>query len=196
MVSVTSSKKGNHTVNKHLLGLLAIFIVILMAGCGSPAVTPAPTESDAVTTSTPVEVEAAAVSSTPDPCALPQLEIEVQEVHRHMREFDDAAVLASNVAREELGDSIAELQRIRRAAEDEQIPACLIQLKTYQVQHMNSVISTLIAFMSGTDQQSLDRGIALAREQHDQYTLELARVLGLTVVAATLPPPPSETPAP
>jgi hypothetical protein len=124
------------------------------------------------------------------------LEIEVQDVHRHMREFDDAAVLASNVAREDLGDSIAELQRIRRAAEDEQIPACLTQLKAYQVQHMNSVINTLIAFMSGTDQQSLDRGIAIAREQHDQYTLELARVLGLTVVAATLPPAPSETPTP
>jgi hypothetical protein len=113
-----------------------------------------------------------------------------------MREFDDAAVLASNVAREQLGDSVAELQRIRRAAEDQPIPACLTQLKTYQVQHMNSVISTLVAFMGGTDQQSLDRGIALAREQHDQYTLELARVLGLTVVAATLPPAPSETPTP
>ncbi|HEY3473264.1 MAG TPA: hypothetical protein VGK56_01570, partial [Anaerolineales bacterium] len=90
----------------------------------------------------------------------------------------------------------AELQRIRRAAEDQSIPACLTQLKTYQVQHMNSVISTLVAFMGGTDQQSLDRGIALAREQHDQYTLELARVLGLTVIAATLPPAPSETPTP
>jgi PBP1b-binding outer membrane lipoprotein LpoB len=181
-------------VNKHFLGLFAIFMIMILAGCGSPAATPAPTETDAAATST--TVVSAPVSSTPDPCALPQLEIEVQDVHRHMREFDDAAVLASNVAREDLGDSIAELQRIRRAAEDEQIPACLTQLKAYQVQHMNSVINTLIAFMSGTDQQSLDRGIAIAREQHDQYTLELARVLGLTVVAATLPPAPSETPTP
>jgi hypothetical protein len=181
-------------VNKHSLGLFAIFLIMILAGCGSPAAIPAATETDAAATST--TVVSAPASSTPDPCALPQLEVEVQDVHRHMREFDDAAVLASNVAREDLGDSIAELQRIRRAAEDEQIPACLTQLKTYQVQHMNSVINTLIAFMSGTDQQSLDRGIAIAREQHDQYTLELARVLGLTVVAATLPPAPSETPTP
>jgi hypothetical protein len=62
---------------------------------------------------------------------------------------------------------------------------------------MNSVINTLIAFRGGADQKSLDQGIGLARQQHDQYTLELARLLGLTVVAAT--PPPSataETPTP
>jgi hypothetical protein len=181
-------------VNKNFLGLVAIFMIVLIAGCGSPAATPAPTETEVV--SSPTEKAASPAASTPDPCSLPQLEAEVQNVHRHMREFDDAAILASNVAREELGDSIAELQRIRRAAEDQPIPACLTQLKTFQVQHMNSVISTLIAFMGGTDQQSLDRGIAMAREQHDQYTLELARVLGLTVVAATVPPAPSETPTP
>ncbi len=62
---------------------------------------------------------------------------------------------------------------------------------------MNSVINTLIAFMGGAGQQSLDQGIALARQQHDQYTLELARLLGLTVVPATAPPSaPSETPTP
>lgn len=113
-----------------------------------------------------------------------------------MREFDDASVLASNMPREQLSGSIADLQRIRREAEDETVPPCLTQLKTYQVQHMNSVISTLIAFMGGTDQQTLDQGIALARQQHDQYTLELAKVLGLTIVAVTPPSGPSETPTP
>ena len=113
-----------------------------------------------------------------------------------MREFDDASILASNMPREQLSGSISDLQRIRREAEDEVIPACLTNLKTYQVQHMNSVISTLIAFMGGADQKGLDQGIALARQQHDQYTLELARLLGLTVVAATAPPAPTETPTP
>jgi hypothetical protein len=113
-----------------------------------------------------------------------------------MREFDDAATLASNVPREQLSTSIADLQRIRREAEDELVPPCLTQLKAYQVQHMNSVIGTLIAFLGGTDQQSLDQGITLARQQHDQYTLELAKVLGLTVVAVTPRSEPSETPTP
>ena len=104
-----------------------------------------------------------------------------------MREFDDAAILASNLPREELSASIKDLQRIRREAEDEQIPPCLIALKTYQVQHMNSVIDTLLAFIGGTDTATLEKGITIARQQHDQYTLELASLLGITVVPATVP---------
>jgi hypothetical protein len=69
-------------------------------------------------------------------------------------------------------------------------------MKKYQVQHMNSVINTLVAFMGAADQQSLDEGISLAREQHDQYTLELARVLGLTVVPADTPGATLEIPTP
>lgn len=104
-----------------------------------------------------------------------------------MREFDDASILASNMPREQLSGPIAELQRIRREAEDEMVPGCLLTLKTHQVEHMNSVIDTLVGFMGGTDQQTLEQGIATARQQHDDYTLELARILGLTVVPATVP---------
>ena len=113
-----------------------------------------------------------------------------------MREFDDAAILASNVPRDQLSGSIANLQRIRREAEDEMIPSCLVKLKEYQIQHMNLVIGTLIAFMGGSNQQVLDQGIAIARQQHDQYVLELARVLGLTVVPAAAIATPSQTPSP
>lgn len=189
-------------MKKTLFGTVALLILmIVLASCGNPPATPAATE-----TAVPeVELEPSATAatsptlaptSTSDPCSLPQLETEVQEVHSHMREFDDASILASNMPREQLSSSIADLQRIRREAEDEQIPGCLTDLKAIQVQHMNSVINTLIAFMGGTDQQTLDQGISLARQQHDQYTLELARILGLTVVAATMPPAPSETPTP
>jgi hypothetical protein len=61
---------------------------------------------------------------------------------------------------------------------------------------MNSVIDTLVAFLSGTDQAIIDQGIAIARQQHDQYTLELARILGITVVPATPAPLPTQTPTP
>lgn len=188
---------------KKLLHPFAILLfILLLAGCGNPPATAAPT---AIVESTKTEVEATPTAAmisteeptpTPDPCSEPQLETEVQEVHKHMREFDDASILASNMPREQLSDSIAELQRIRRESEDEQIPACLTTLKAIQVQHMNTVISTLIVFMGGTDQQTLDQGISLARQQHDEYTLELARLLGLTVVPATLPANASETPTP
>lgn len=180
-------------MKKFLPYVMALLLTtVLLSGCGNaPATVIAtdildPEEPDAAATSTAVSLEG---SATPDPCVSPQLEVEIQELHRHMREFDDASLLASNIPREQLGDSIAELQRIRREAEDEEIPACLTNLKMVQVQHMNTVIATLIAFMGGTEQETLDQGIALARQQHDLYTLELARLLGLTVVPASTPTP-------
>ena len=147
-------------------------------------------ESTAIPSSIPT------ITNTPDPCAPENLEAEVQKIHKYMREFDDASSLAASRPQEQLGDSIAELQRIRREAEDQLTPPCLINLKTYQISHMNSVINTLIAFMGGTDQQIVDQGIALARQQHDQYTLELARVLGLTIVPGTVLPLVTDTPTP
>ena len=182
---------------KVLLRPIAIFVLLfILAGCGKPPATPAPTEIKTEPSATIVVISTEEPTSTPDPCSRPQLETKIQEVHKHMREFDDASILASNMPREQLSNPIAELQRIRREAEDEQTPGCLTNLKAIQVQHMNTVISTLIVFMGGTDQQTLDQGIALARQQHDEYTLELARLLGLTVVPATLAPTPSETPTP
>jgi len=185
-------------MKKHHLFIIFIFVLAtVLAGCGKPAATPTPLASEATATAEPQQVVSSTATLTPDACSPGQIEAEVQKVHKHMREFDDASILASSTPREQLSGSIADLQRIRREAEDETIPACLTNLKTYQVQHMNSVINTLIAFMGGADQKSLDQGIGLARQQHDQYTLELARLLGLTVVAATPPSSvPSETPTP
>jgi predicted small lipoprotein YifL len=197
--SAAISGKGKSTMKSIFLHPAAILILlIVLAGCGNaaPPTTPAATETEVEATSAVSTSSTLESTSTPDPCSRPQLNTEVQEVHKHMREFDDASILASNMPREQLSNSIADLQRIRREAEDEEIPGCLTNLKAIQVQHMNSVITTLIAFMGGTDQQTLDQGIALARQQHDEYTLELARVLGLTVVPAPQPSLPSETPIP
>ena len=177
-----------------------LILMILLAGCANanpPPIAEA-TATAIVAEASPTVPSASTVepTSTLDPCGRPQLEAEVQKVHKHMREFDDASILASNMPREQLSSAIADLQRIRREAEDEQTPACLTNLKQIEVQHMNTVINTLIVFMGGTDQQTLDQGISLARQQHDEYTLELARILGLTVVPATMPPAPSATATP
>jgi hypothetical protein len=188
-------------MQKHLLSYFVVLLLFaILAGCGNPpataAVTEVPTEAEVVdVTSTASSSPTVESTETADPCSMPQLETEVQEVHSHMREFDDASALASSMPREQLSSSIADLQRIRREAEDELIPGCLTKLREIQVQHMNTVIETLLAFMRGIEQQTLEQGIALARQQHDQYLLEYARVVGLTVVPATFPPAPSETPA-
>ena len=182
-------------MKKELLLIISTLVLTMaLVGCGATPATPqTPTVAPPATQTESVPPTD---TGTPDPCSPGQIEAEVQKVHRHMREFDDASILASSTPRDQLSGSIADLQRIRREAEDETIPACLTNLKAYQVQHMNSVISTLISFMGGADQKSLDQGISLARQQHDQYTLELARVLGLTVVPAAPPSAPSETPTP
>jgi hypothetical protein len=187
--------------------LLVIISTIVLIGCGrAPALASDPT-------AVPIQEEATATipaTPTPDACSPGQIEEEVFRVNRHMREFDDAATLATNIPQVQLSNSIADLQRIRREAEDEPIPACLTDLKQYQVSHMNTVIGTLIAFMRSSDPmaiqcsnpepnteaQAICQNIGLARQQHDQYLLELARLLGLTVVPATPGAAPSETPIP
>ena len=180
-------------MKKNILPVIsaAFIFTILLAGCGGFQ-----TPTAVVVTAT-VEPATPTLTSTPDPCAQQNIHDAVDKVHQHMREFDDAAILASSIPRDQLNSSIADLQRIRREAEDEIIPSCLSDLKRFQIQHMNSVIDTLIAFLRGSEQQTLDQGIALARQQHDQYILELARLLGITPVPATVViVVPSQTPTP
>jgi hypothetical protein len=160
--------------------LFSIVFTIILTACGKDA--------------TPISSATPTITVTPDLCAPGNIEAEVNKVHKYMREFDDESTVAANMPQEQISGAITELQRIRREAEDEPIPDCLVNLKTYQIAHMNSVINTLVAFMSGNDQKTVDQYLALARQQHDQYTIELARVLGLTVVPVTIPagtPPPT-----
>jgi hypothetical protein len=175
-------------MNKHpqLTAVFAIVLAVILSACAR----------NAPPASAPPDTAVPTLTNTPDPCAAGNLEAEVQKVHSYMREFDDASALAASRTRNELPDAIADLQRIRREAEDQVTPYCLGQLKTYQISHMNTVINTLIAFMGGSDQQVVNQGIDLARQQHDQYTLELARLLGITVEPATVVPLPTETPTP
>jgi hypothetical protein len=185
-------------MKKSLLSCTAtIILTLVLAGCGTPPASPSATQTEAV--ATPTASEPPSLSGTPDPCESPQIEEIAQNVQKHMREFDDASTLASSVPQAQLGDSIADLQRIRREADDEEVPACLTDLKTYQINHMNAVIGTLLAFMRAGDPTSIDcadivsnseedvvcQNIAFARQQHDQYLVELARVLEIPVVTAT-----------
>jgi len=182
------------TIKKHhVISPLLISLAILLTACGTtppPATNNPPDIQIVVVTATPLPV-----TNTPDLCAPENIEAEIQKIHAYMREFDDASTLAASRPREELAASIADLQRIRREAEDQPTPSCLATLKTYQISHMNSVINTLVAFMGGADQATVDQGIAFARNQHDQYTLELARLLGLTVEPASIVTP-GQTPSP
>lgn len=151
--------------------------LLIVSACGNQSI---PTESGTIV----------ATTSSDDPCATENLPTTVQEINDLMREFDDSSQLASNLPAEQLPDVISNLQRIRRTAEDLQIPPCLGTLKTHQLNHMNLMIQTLIAFVGGADQEALQSGLGKAREEHDLYSLEMVRLLGITLAPITPTSPP------
>lgn len=153
-----------------LLILLIIGFLVLSA-CASQAPTTGQPSAIVEQTSIP--------TSTPDPCSVENLSESIKDVNDLMREFDDMSKLATNIAREKLPELISEMQRVRRAAEDQEIPACLSTLKVHQIAHMNTVIDTLIAFLGGAQAETLQDGIKRAGQEHDLYTLEVARLLGI-----------------
>jgi hypothetical protein len=161
----------------HLAGGLAVLLVASMisscGGVGRPAVAPA-------------------ITVAPDPCAPQNISNETAKVSELMREFDDASFVAQYTPSSQLGDAIAELQRIRRSAEVQQIPPCLVGLKGLQIEHMNAVIVTLVILMDpATSPDLINQGIASSRQLHDEYEVELARLLGITLFA-----PPTVTAGP
>jgi len=179
--------------------LLVLLFTLIASACGNAApAMPATVAPTNVVFESPIPVSSA--TNTPDPCAPENIQAEVQKVHKLMREFDDGSSLAASVPADQLTPVISNLQRIRRDAEDLPIPPCLAKLKTYQINHMNIVIGTLInliSYANGTvSKDVIDQGIALARQEHDNYTIELATVLGLTPVVATPAGLPTLTPAP
>jgi len=143
---------------------------------------PSSTANPPTPTSTPI-TPTATITSTPDPCAPENISEEIKPVHQLMREFDDAVAIAGNTGRELLSTQIVELQRIRREAESQSVPACLKSLKEFQLAHMNTLIQAMLSFMGGNEQAIVGQGILLSRQLHNQYMLELSKLMGATVVA-------------
>lgn len=148
--------------------------MLFLAGCASP-----------VPTATP----------TPDPCSPANVGPRIEELHKLTREFDDASALAANTDLRNLYAPISDLQRIRRAAEDQDVPACLQKLRDSQLAFMGRMVDTLMAFSGGTaDLNALAQGMQDARGLRDQYNLDLAAAMGLPVPTGT--PGASSTAAP
>ncbi len=151
-------------MNRFLLLAFVLFAVILSA-CGG---------NDPQTSKV--------ATFTPDLCISNQVALAIKPVNDLQREFDDLSLLAANVAREQLADLITDMQRVRRQAEDLTVAPCVETLKSHQLAHMKTVIDTMIAFVGGADATTLNQGIAQAGQQHDLYSLELARLMGATLV--------------
>jgi len=124
-----------------------------------------------------------ALTDTPDPCSTAALPAGVAKVNDLMREFDDYSSLASSTPQNQLVQVIPPLQEVRRRAEAQTVPGCLLDLKQLQIAHMNAVIETLMVFMASSQVEDVNAGIVQARELHMQYDIEIARLLGVTVAA-------------
>ena len=139
----------------------------------TPTLTPTST-----LTLTPTET--AVPTSTPNACAPENLAAAVKEIDDHQIQFDDLSLLASNLQRDQVSAKITEMQELLQTVTDQMAPPCLVTLKDHQLKHMDFVINTLVAFVSGADQQEIIKGINQAGEEHRQYVAELTRLLGIT----------------
>lgn len=135
-------------------------------------------------------------NKAPDLCSPAYIKGSAKQVHDLTQQFDDEWALAQTVPISQVAPHIAALQAIRRAAQDQGVPSCLSKLKALQLTQMNTVIATMLGFLANTDAGSLNQGYQLARQQHDQYTLELARLLDVTPTIVTPPPTEAATETP
>ncbi len=168
---------------------IILITLLLLSACANTETPAAPTE-----TSSPTVTE----TFTPDPCSQANITVAVAQVDQIMQEFRDSSQIAQVTPVNQILPAITDLQRIRREAQNQSVPSCLINLKTYQLDHMNAVINTMLAFASNPSPNSpaIQQGSALARQYDNQYTIEMAKLLGWTVIPVTFTPTPAVTPTP
>ena len=192
--------------NRYLsIGAIVISVIAMIVVVGSlfgAQAVKAPITSTASNTPIP---PTSTSTSTPDACALEYISATIARFDRLSREFSDAFLLVQNTPAAQLAPGISELQRIRRDAQDFAIPACLGDLKEYQLGFMNVAIDAAVILYSNFSgdpnktmtQEQVDLAINIvnqrmveANQLSTQYTVEMARLLGITL---TPPLPTAET---
>ncbi len=168
-----------------LLVCLLAALVALLAACGStpPQPTSVPPTAQAQSTTAP----AATPSATPDLCTQARLPESVKIVNTYVQQFDNYSSLSVQVPPAQLPQLTAAMKSIRQALQQQAVPPCLTDLKHFALQYMDTVIQTVVGYQTKPDINSLNTGIEQARKYNDQYAIELARLLGVTLGA------PSET---
>jgi hypothetical protein len=171
---------------------------LLLAACGPQQASTPAAAATSIAPAGPVG------SDTPDPCAQENLSNAVKPVNAYMVQFDQFATLASNVIQSQLSSIIPAMQQVRQAANAHAVPVCLTELKKHELQYMDTTLATLRSFQSTPQAATLTAGILMARQYHDEYVYEMARLLGVTVTVlasgatqgAQAPAQPAETTTP
>jgi hypothetical protein len=158
-------------------------------------------------TATPRNTSTPSVTATLNVCSPENVQPVALQFNTFAREFDDYRVLAENTPSQDLGPSITELQRIRRNAEDFELPICLATLWQLQIAYMNTFIDALVTLYSINTNETLtqdqlaavfatvNQQVAAAGQLQEQYLDELARVMGVTRVPSPTVPSGTETPS-
>ncbi len=188
-----------------ILSLVAITVIVVsVLNVRAPAsVDPTPT---AVPSATVPVFLTTTLSSTPDPCAPENIEATIVEFDKLSREFSDTFILAQNTPAVQLSPVISKLQQLRRSAEDFKVPGCLSTLKEHQLGFMNTAIATSLLLYSSfageatqtmtKDQMSkivlqVNQYMRQASDYGNKYTIEMARLLGITLTPSYTPEPTS-----
>lgn len=131
-------------------------------------------------------------TATLNACASENVPAQVDRLHAITREFDDTFGLAQSLRLEQAIPLVSEMQRIKRTAEDLEVPPCLVKLKEYQLLYMNTGIQVFTTVYSVTsanpniDQNTLNSVTAPLLEQvlgaAKLYLDEQAKLLGWTPI--------------
>ncbi len=185
-------------MKRAIIFVLVIGVFATLSACGNLmepsgfiAASPISSATVIIASSTPSVTVASltpSLTATPDLFSTSNLPNTIKPVNDLTRQFDDYSALARNTPQSHLVQVIPPLQAIRRAAsEDQGLPTCLQQLKSDQVSYMDAFIQTMLAFESNASPDVLKAGMAQAQQYHDQYLVEMARLLGVTVVPSPTP---------
>ena len=139
----------------------------------------------ACATAQPIQPTLPPASPTPDPCSTENISSTIRLVNDHMRQFDDYSLLATSIVQEQVVLVIPPMQEIRRDAEDQKVPACLTELKRLELLFMDATLQALLAFQANTNVETLTSAILQSRQYHEQYAVELSRLLGVTLAPTT-----------
>lgn len=185
--------------------IVLVLVVSLLNACVPAAPAPIPT-----TMNTEAILSTATITDTPDPCARENIQATIVEFDKVSREFSDVFVLAQNTPAAQLSPTISDMQKIRRSAEDVQVPLCLAALKEYQLDFMNTAIDVSLLLYSSFSvdpsktltQEQINNIVAQVNQRMNQasdyskkYTIEMARLLGVTLTPSPTAPEPTGTPA-
>ncbi len=113
---------------------------------------------------------------TPDPCSAGEIERYLDAIRDVSRRFDDAVALANTTPRGSLPPVIADLQEIRRDAEDLDVPGCADKAKNALVRYMDGIVDAFLLFLGNRPDSDVNEAFTEATDLLDAYLEAIAEV--------------------